>query len=211
MICVNCQAVINPEWKSCIQRNSCPGCGEAIYTEEVKELILELKNALEKMPNDPEGLAGWLTTHYHMKKIGTAEPTAQFHSAKPKRQEEYSSNEDVDVNQRIASEKAKLFNKNAQVPNIKKLENIAKKIKESGAETIDLSTVSEDEIEQSDLSSSFSTEDPEMASLENMMVNIKKDPTANAKDLRALEAQKLKALQGRQKLLEGGGPFTRSS
>ena len=43
-----------------------------------KELLDELRAAMESMPNDPEGLAGWLLSNYRLQKIGSAEPT-EFH------------------------------------------------------------------------------------------------------------------------------------
>ena len=43
----------------------------------------ELKAAMLEMPNDPEGLAGWLLSNYDLHPKGTVEPT-QFHrKAKP--------------------------------------------------------------------------------------------------------------------------------
>ncbi len=51
-------------------------------------LLTELKEAIEKMAENPAGLvaglAGWLLSNYTLTKIGTAEPT-QFHT-KPNRQ-----------------------------------------------------------------------------------------------------------------------------
>ena len=37
--------------------------------EATIELLSEVKEALKKMPNDPEGLAGWLLSNYEMRKI----------------------------------------------------------------------------------------------------------------------------------------------
>lgn len=78
MKCVSCNAEIPPQWVSCINENKCPGCGGAIMDSSSKELLVELREAMGKMPNDPEGLAGWLLSNYRLEKIGTAEPT-QFH------------------------------------------------------------------------------------------------------------------------------------
>ena len=60
MKCMSCMAEIPPAWVNAIQRNECPGCGKAIMDEASKELLDELRSAMESMPNDPEGLAGWL-------------------------------------------------------------------------------------------------------------------------------------------------------
>ena len=78
MQCMSCRADIPPAWVNAIQRNECPGCGGAIMDEASKELLDELREAMESMPNDPEGLAGWLLSNYKLHKIGTAEPT-EFH------------------------------------------------------------------------------------------------------------------------------------
>ena len=78
MKCMSCNADIPPQWVSCINENKCPGCGGSIMNLAEKELLVELREAMGKMPNDPEGLAGWLLTNYRLEKIGTAEPT-NFH------------------------------------------------------------------------------------------------------------------------------------
>jgi hypothetical protein len=50
-----------------------------------KELLDELSDALERMPNNAPGVAGWLVTHYHFRKKeeGVPEPT-DFHTQRPK-------------------------------------------------------------------------------------------------------------------------------
>ncbi len=86
MKCNSCTAEIPPAFVNAIAKNECPGCGEAIMTASDKELMDELKEAMARMPNDPEGLAGWLLSNYSLHKIGSAEPT-EFHrkkSAQPK-------------------------------------------------------------------------------------------------------------------------------
>lgn len=75
---MTCNADIPPQWVNAIQRNECPGCGEAIMDDASKELLTELREAMTKMPNDPEGLAGWLLSNYTLRKIGAAEPV-NFH------------------------------------------------------------------------------------------------------------------------------------
>lgn len=78
MQCMTCKADIPPQWVAAIQKNECPGCSGPIMDDASKELLIELKEAMAKMPNDCEGLAGWLLSNYHLQKIGTAEPTS-FH------------------------------------------------------------------------------------------------------------------------------------
>lgn len=78
MNCITCQAAIPPAWKSAIANNLCPACGQQIYNDETKELIDGLASALAQMPNDPQGLAGWLLSNYEMRKVGDGEPTTRF-------------------------------------------------------------------------------------------------------------------------------------
>jgi len=44
-----------------------------------QELLKELTEAMEKMPNDPQGVAGWLLSNYRFQKVGSAEPVEKFH------------------------------------------------------------------------------------------------------------------------------------
>lgn len=78
MKCITCQAEIPPAWVACIQANSCPGCGGPIMDESAKELLVQLRESMAKMPNDPEGLAGWLMSTYDLYPKGSVEPTG-FH------------------------------------------------------------------------------------------------------------------------------------
>lgn len=78
MFCENCKVEIPPAWKKVIQSNECPACGKEIMTDKTKELLDEIKQAMERMPNDPEGLSGWLVSNYKMVKIGDASPTTFY-------------------------------------------------------------------------------------------------------------------------------------
>lgn len=75
MICMTCSASIPPAWVACIQSNSCPGCAGPIMDEAAKELLGQIKDAMIKMPNDPEGLAGWLMSTFDLFPKGTIEAT----------------------------------------------------------------------------------------------------------------------------------------
>jgi hypothetical protein len=44
-----------------------------------KDLLTELTEAMQKMPNDPQGVAGWLLSNYRFQKVGAAEPVEKFH------------------------------------------------------------------------------------------------------------------------------------
>lgn len=79
MECVTCKANIPPEWVNAIQRNECPGCGGPIMREEEKQLLDELTAAMERMPNDPQGVVGWLLSNYRVQKYGEAKPVEKFH------------------------------------------------------------------------------------------------------------------------------------
>ena len=78
MKCITCQADIPPAWVNAINKNECPGCGGVIMDDSAKELLTQLREAMAKMPNDPEGLAGWLMSTYDLFPKGTIEPT-NFH------------------------------------------------------------------------------------------------------------------------------------
>lgn len=81
MKCMSCGAPISPEFKSAISNNICPACGGEIMNEATLDLLDDLKEALQSMPNDPEGLAGWLLSNYEMRKIGNADPVTHFYGS----------------------------------------------------------------------------------------------------------------------------------
>lgn len=83
MQCMSCNENIPPSWISCIQRNSCPACGKEIMNEKSKEMLDELREAMQRMPSDPEGLAGWLLSNYKLVKIGDGEPV-NFYGRRPR-------------------------------------------------------------------------------------------------------------------------------
>jgi hypothetical protein len=77
---MSCGINIPPEFRAAIINNLCASCGGPIMSDAALDLLDEIKNALSKMPNDPEGLAGWLLSNYEMRKIGSAEPVQFFNS-----------------------------------------------------------------------------------------------------------------------------------
>jgi len=81
MRCMNCGADIPPAFVTAIESNTCPGCGGDIMDDQSKELMSELATALEKMPNDPQGVAGWLLSNYQFRKMGDGEGVERFHRA----------------------------------------------------------------------------------------------------------------------------------
>jgi hypothetical protein len=108
MRCVNCGAEIPPQWVNALQSNVCPGCGGSIMDESSKELLDEISSAMERMPNDPQGLAGWLLSNYELFKIGDGQPIGEFH--RKKQPEDYS-------NLKIAGDPQTKFFERAGVPN----------------------------------------------------------------------------------------------
>lgn len=86
--CKSCDAEIPPAFVHSIQRGECPGCGSDLFSKEEKELLDELTEAMERMPNDPQGLAGWLLSNYRLVKLGdNVEPTEEFHRKKTRQQQ----------------------------------------------------------------------------------------------------------------------------
>lgn len=80
MKCKSCGGDNPPEFVWCIQNNTCAGCGEPLFTEPEQELLTELTAAMEQMPNNPQGIVGWLLSNYSVRKIGDAVPVEKFHT-----------------------------------------------------------------------------------------------------------------------------------
>ena len=87
MKCISCKIDVPAQWTAALNSNICPSCGKNIMDEVSKNLLAELRTAMTKMPNDPEGLAGWLLSNYKLRKIGSAEPV-EFHRPVESKQEE---------------------------------------------------------------------------------------------------------------------------
>jgi hypothetical protein len=86
MECDSCKVIVPAEWKKAIQRNVCPNCEGVIMSEASKNLMDELRAAIERMPSDTEGLVGWLMSTYTLTPKGTVEPTAVFYDGSNQRQ-----------------------------------------------------------------------------------------------------------------------------
>lgn len=78
MKCMSCKAEIPPAWVHAINSNSCPGCGGTIMDSKAQTILAEVREAMNQMPSNPEGLAGWLMSNYKLTKVGDAEPS-EFH------------------------------------------------------------------------------------------------------------------------------------
>jgi len=79
MRCMSCGADIPPIWVKALELNRCPGCDGNIMNEATQELLKELADALARMPNDPQGIAGWLMSNYRFQKMGEGKPVDKFH------------------------------------------------------------------------------------------------------------------------------------
>ena len=79
MRCSSCGVDIPPTFTAVLQRNECPACNGPIMDETAQQLMVDLAEAMERMPNDPKGLAGWLLSNYRLRKIGDGEPVGQFY------------------------------------------------------------------------------------------------------------------------------------
>jgi hypothetical protein len=55
--------------------------------DTARQLMSDLAEAMERMPNDPKGLAGWLLSNYRLRKIGDGEPVGQFYHDGARRQQ----------------------------------------------------------------------------------------------------------------------------
>ncbi len=80
MKCKNCSADVPPQWVHCINTNTCPSCGHELMTTDDLSVLAEVRDAMSQMPNNPEGVASWLISHYKLVRTGsgTPEPTV-FH------------------------------------------------------------------------------------------------------------------------------------
>lgn len=109
MKCDSCSVDIPPAWVNVIAKNTCPNCDGPIMTEDTIELMVGLKSALEQMPNDPQGIAGWLLSNYRMQKVGTGEPTG-FYGIKTQQKEPTNK-----TNLKVAENPMQKFFKNAGI------------------------------------------------------------------------------------------------
>jgi len=219
MKCMTCQVDIPPTFKDAIQNNKCPSCGQAIYTDEMKSLITEIREALEKMPNDPEGLAGWIVSNYNLTKVGDASP-ATFYGPKknkkgprpvarfPDNTEEYGDEEndyEDDEDSEESDERAKIFAKRAGVSKPKKnLKDVVKAIRNGESEQLLVSNM-DDIPDDPGFSSDFIGQDHDPDEIAAMMAS----GGMSSSGAQAVKAEKLKVLKSRQNFASGSGSFRR--
>lgn len=162
MKCINCETEIPPNWVACIQKNICPACGEPILDSSGEELLKELTDAMERMPNDPAGLAGWILSNFHIRKIGSLNPVDEFYGRKKKTALQSSSDD-------VVNDHFKNIWKNSKVtPKTKaelksKIEDDISSVLENQYGSEELEVSSDEEFEDDD---SFEDENP-LESLNN--------------------------------------------
>ena len=165
MKCMSCTTEIPPNWVACIQKNICPACGGSILDESGEELLKELTDAMESMPNDPAGIAGWLLSNYHFRKIGSAEPVEEFYGRKKKKKARVESEED-DENEVLETSSFNTIWKNSKVKPMSKTQ-LKSKI-ESNVEKILENQYGSMEDEEED----FSEEDYSEEDIENVDLSV---------------------------------------
>ncbi len=129
MNCSECNVDIPPAWKHSYESNHCPSCGGKIFDDRSVDLMKELKEAMEKMPNDPQGLAGWLLSNYRMEKVGDGEPTG-FYGSKQQVTAKGADGQPL----KVAPNRLQQFLKNAGVKQTEpaRMANLAKQINNAG-------------------------------------------------------------------------------
>jgi hypothetical protein len=145
MNCSECNVDIPPAWKHSYESNHCPSCGGKIFDDKSVDLMKELKNAMENMPNDPQGLAGWLLSNYRMEKVGDGEPTG-FYGNKP---QAGAKGAEGTTSLKVAPNRLQQFFKNAGVKQEPaRMANLAKQINSAGLDDDEESkNESEEEVE----------------------------------------------------------------
>jgi len=83
MICQNCSVEIPPAWVAAIASNQCPACSGPIMDDAAQALMEGLATALKQMPNNPQGIAGWILSNFQVRQIGDALPVDHFHGDRP--------------------------------------------------------------------------------------------------------------------------------
>jgi len=148
MKCQSCDAVNPPEFVWSIKNNICAGCGSALFSAAAKELLDELIMAMEKMPKNPQGVAGWLLSNYEFRKIGDAKPVEKFHQKIEK-----NSKESQEQQLKIAPNKLQQFLKSAGVKDERRqqLAQLAKEIKENSDPGADYGEVKEEQQQSEEL------------------------------------------------------------
>jgi hypothetical protein len=89
MKCSSCFVEIPPTFLAAIRSGVCPSCNGQIMPPEFKLIYDEIRQTMSQMPNDPDGLAGWLLSNYHLEKIDPekeVEPAKFYYPKQDKKQ-----------------------------------------------------------------------------------------------------------------------------
>jgi hypothetical protein len=212
MKCINCETEMSPSFVKAIEDNYCPACGKNLYDDTVKELITGLKEALETMGHNPIGLAGWLLSNFHMKKIGDCAPVEFYGTKKAP---------DSSTPLKIADNPLQKFLKNAGVESIADIDkqshykSLAAQIN-SGEDIL----IEEEFLEEEDPTYTMAAlkamgvnggeADPNLKKLLKQQVD--KDENIQGEESPILQIQRLKKLKAQASIQSGGsGSFRRGS
>lgn len=102
MKCEQCNVDIPASFIKIIEKGICPSCDGEIMSESTRQIREELRDAIAKMEDDPEGLSAWLLSTYDMVPKGTVEAT-EFHRGERKRKRKSKDDEEYDGGNPIAN------------------------------------------------------------------------------------------------------------
>lgn len=215
MRCMSCGADIPPAFVYCLESNICGGCGGPIMDEKTKEFMNELADALQKMPNDPNGLAGWLLSNYRFQKMGDAKPVEKFHR---KGNNIESSLPENAVNKDVRN----LINKNNLLSSkYSKLANEINSLEDPYEDNeVEISNDEENkqaylELKNQGLDPFGNTEQIDPAILKGLDMNpenvedITKTLSQSSEGLKVLENDRIKKIKAQNAISNGGGSFKR--
>lgn len=201
--CNDCGAEISPQWKNALRKNECPGCSGMIMSETEQDLIIEIGEAMEKMPNDSIGVAGWIVSNFKLQKIGDCEPVEKFHDKSNKKVPEHKDSS------KMSNDKISSFFKNAgfDVDKVKQAEQAKAKALSGGDITgTDIYDDDDDDFDQN-----YFDEDTINAvdEVNNLLVDSENNnDTAKARAF--LEQKRMKQLEVRKNIANGIGAVSRS-
>lgn len=68
MQCTSCKINIDPKWKYAIEKNICPFCGENIMDEYLKNLLVSLREAMDKLSEYETELEDFMLSNFQFVK-----------------------------------------------------------------------------------------------------------------------------------------------
>jgi hypothetical protein len=208
MKCSQCQTDVPPQWRAALLSNACPCCSAKLMDEQTQELMTALKDAMEQMPNDPIGVAGWLISNYKLTKIGSYDVPEKLNTKPTAAQNQ----------QRPSSIVEKIHaNSGLSKNNLEKLKEAKANLNNGGFASVDMDIV--DEVDDM-MSAGGEDGDPDMAQimLYQQQINAARSQNPDALNEAAIAATiqktKIKQMQAQDAVLSGGKPskngFTRA-